>query len=51
MGRMGATFRPTERYIDDVIVWNVSAWGEDVKLVARELGEKLVADQLSLGGG
>lgn len=43
-----ATFRPTTRYYYGVIARNVAARGVDAVLVAKELGEKLVAADLKL---
>ena len=43
-----ATFRPTTRYYCGVIARNVAARGVDAVLVAKELGEKLVAADLKL---
>lgn len=47
MGGMGATFR-TRGIVVGVIARNVSARGEQPELVAKELGEKLVAPDLKL---
>jgi hypothetical protein len=48
MATMWATFRLVESYSGRVIARNVTAHGQDAGLVAKELGEKLVASDLAL---
>lgn len=45
---MWATFRLVESYSGRVIARNVTAHGQDAGLVAKDLGEKLVASDLAL---